>query len=205
MHKVKTKTFEYGLKEITYLKQVDKVLGDAIDRLGKIERMVIPNLFPALIHAIIGQQISVKAVDTIWNRFQERFGEVTPENVSRISIEEIQLCGMTNRKAGYIKSIADTISQGNLNLKELYNLSDKEVINKLSSLHGIGVWTAEMLLLNSMERPDVLSWGDMAIRRGIMKLYGLSELTKEQFYEYRDRYSPYGSVASIYLWKIALE
>lgn len=205
MHRVKTKTFEYGLKEITYLKQVDTVLGDAIDRLGKVERVVIPNLFPALIHAIIGQQISIKAVDTIWNRFQERFGEITPENVSRISIEEIQLCGMTNRKAGYIKSIADTISQGNLNLKELYNLSDKEVINKLSSLHGIGVWTAEMLLLNSMERLDILSWGDMAIRRGIMKLYGLSELTKEQFYEYRDRYSPYGSVASIYLWKIALE
>lgn len=205
MHRVKTKTFEYGLKEITYLKQVDKVLGDAIERLGKIERVVIPNLFPALIHAIIGQQISVKAVDTIWSRFQERFGEVTPENISRIPIEEIQLCGMTNRKAGYIKSIADTVSQGNLNLKELYVLSDKEVINKLSSLHGIGVWTAEMLLLNSMERPDVLSWGDMAIRRGIMKLYGLSELTKEQFCEYKNRYSPYGSVASIYLWKIALE
>lgn len=205
MHRVKTKAFEYGLKEITYLKQVDKVLGDAIERLGKIERVVIPNLFPALIHAIIGQQISVKAVDTIWNRFQERFGEITPENVSRIPIEEIQLCGMTNRKAGYIKSIADTVSQGNLNLKELYVLSDKEVINKLSSLHGIGVWTAEMLLLNSMERPDVLSWGDMAIRRGIIKLYGLSELTKEQFCEYKNRYSPYGSVASIYLWKIALE
>lgn len=205
MQRVKTKTFEYGLKEIAYLKQVDKVLGDAIERLGKIERVVIPNLFPALIHAIIGQQISVKAVDTIWSRFQERFGEVTPENISRISIEEIQLCGMTNRKAGYIKSIADTVSQGNLNLKELHTLSDKEVINKLCTLHGIGVWTAEMLLLNSMERPDVLSWGDMAIRRGIMKLYGLSELTKEQFYEYRDRYSPYGSVASIYLWKIALE
>ncbi|MTK11690.1 MAG: DNA-3-methyladenine glycosylase 2 family protein [Clostridiaceae bacterium] len=205
MQTVKTKFFQYGTTEITYLKQVDEILGEAIERLGKVERIIIPDLFSALIYAIIGQQISVKAVHTIWSRIQERFGEITAQNISRISIHEIQQCGITVRKAGYIKSIADMVIQGDLNLNELYNLSDEEVIKKLSSLHGIGVWTAEMLLLNSMERPDVVSWGDIAIRRGMMKLYGLSELTKEQFNEYRNRYSPYGSVASIYLWKLSFE
>lgn len=205
MQTVKTKFFQYGTTEITYLKQVDGILGEAIDSLGKVERIIIPDLFSALIYAIIGQQISVKAVHTIWSRMQERFGEITAQNISRIPIHEIQQCGITIRKAGYIKSIADIVLQGDLNLNELYNLSDKEVIKKLSSLHGIGEWTAEMLLLNSMERPNIVSWGDIAIRRGMMKLYGLSELTKEQFDEYRNRYSPYGSVASIYLWKLSFE
>ncbi|HEY5576525.1 MAG TPA: DNA-3-methyladenine glycosylase 2 family protein, partial [Clostridiaceae bacterium] len=74
-----------------------------------------------------------------------------------------------------------------------------------SSLNGIGTWTAEMLLLNSMERPDIVSWGDMAIKRGMMKLYGHTGITKEQFDGYKKRYSPYGSVASIYLWRISFE
>jgi DNA-3-methyladenine glycosylase II len=195
--------FKYSTIETTYLKQADIKLGEAIDRLGKVERVIIKDLFPALIYAIIGQQISVKAVHTIWTRVQERFGEITAENISKISINEIQRCGMTTRKAGYIKSIAETVSKGDLNLNELNKLSDKEVISKLSSLNGIGVWTAEMLLLNSMERPNVVSWGDIAIRRGMMNLYGLSELTKNQFDDYKNRYSPYGSVASIYLWKLS--
>ncbi|MNI94367.1 hypothetical protein D3C73_1524610 [compost metagenome] len=73
----------------------------------------------------------------------------------------------------------------------------------MTVLPGIGVWTAEMLLMNCLERPDILSWGDIAIRRGIMNLYGLPALTREEFEQYRLRYSPYGSVASIYLWEIS--
>lgn len=202
---VKTKFFQYGTIEVTYLTQADRKLGEAIERLGKIERVIIPDLFQALIYAIIGQQISVKAASTIWIRMQERFGEITPPNISKISISEIQQCGMTTRKAGYIKSIAETTLKGYLNLDELHNLTDEEVIKKLCTLQGIGIWTAEMLLLNSMERPNIVSWGDMAIRRGMMKLYGLTELSREQFCEYKNRYSPYGSVASIYLWRLSFE
>lgn len=203
MQTVRTKFFEYGATEIKYLKQVDSILGEAIDRLGKVERVVIPDLFQALIYEVIGQQISAKAVNTIWDRLQERFGEITPQSISCISEHEIQQCGITTRKAGYIKSIAGTVFQGDLSLNELCNLTDEEVIKKLCSLKGIGTWTAEMLLLNSMERPDIVSFGDIAIRRGMMKLYGISELTKEQFNKYKNRYSPYGSVASIYLWKLS--
>lgn len=205
MQTVRTKIFEYGDKEINYLKGVDKLFGEAIDRNGKIEREIIPELFPALIYAIIGQQISIKAARTIWGRMQERFVEITPENMVKIPLEDVQLCGMQLTKAKYIKGIAETVSKGDFDLNSLYELPDQEAIKRLSALNGIGVWTAEMLLLNCMERPDVISYGDIAIRRGIMKLYGLSELTKKQFAEYKNRYSPCGSVASIYLWRMSYE
>lgn len=203
MQIVKTKFFDYGHKEISHLKQADKVLGEAIEVLGRVERIIIPDLFQALIYSIVAQQISSKAANTIWSRMQEAFGEITPKYLSSIPTDEIQKCGITIRKAGYIKSISETILKGCFNLQELYDLSDKEVIQRLSSLNGIGEWTAEMLLLNSMERPDIVSFGDIAIKRGMMNLYGLSELNRHQFNEFKNRYSPYGSVASIYLWRLS--
>lgn len=205
MSTVRTKIFEYGDKEMNYLKSVDPLLGNVIDRMGKIERIIIPDLFPALLYAVIGQQISLKAARTIWARFQERFEIITPEHISNIPLEEIRLCGMQASKAGYIKGIAETIYRGDFDLNSLYELPDNEVIKKLCSLNGIGAWTAEQLLLNSMERLDIISYGDIAIRRGIMKLYNISELNKQQFNEYKNRYSPYGSVASIYLWRVSYE
>ena len=204
MQTVRTKIFEYGQKEMDYFTEVDPLLGEAIKRIGKIDRVIIPELFPALIYAIVGQQISLKAAKTIWARMQDRF-IITPEHMAGLSIEEIAGCGMQGKKAGYIIGIAEAVMKGELDLNSLYDMPDAEVIKKLSSLNGIGVWTAEMLLLNSMERPDVISYGDIAIRRGIMKLYGLTELTKEQFLEYKKRYSPYGSVASIYLWRLSYD
>jgi DNA-3-methyladenine glycosylase II len=205
MQTVRTKIFEYGQKEMDYLKSVDPLLGEAIDRIGKIDRVIIPDLFPALIYAIIGQQISLKAARTLWLRMQERFVDITPEHIAELSIEDIQQCGMQSKKAGYIKGIAEVVAKGEFDLNHLYDMPDQEVIKSLSSLSGIGVWTAEMLLLNSMERPNIISYGDIAIRRGIMNLYGLSELPKEEFAIYKNRYSPYASVASIYLWRISYE
>ncbi len=195
--------FKYGHKELDYLKKKDKKLALAIDRIGMIEREVIPDLFTALINSIVGQQISSKAAVTVWNRMKECLGEITPETITSATIEEIQKCGLSTRKAGYIKGIGDLVAQGKLNLSEFSKLPDSEIIKRLSSLNGIGVWTAEMLMIFSMERPDVVSWGDLAIQRGMMKLYGLKSLSKEQFERYRRRYSPYGSIASLYLWAIS--
>lgn len=205
MKTVKTKIFEYGDKEIVYLKNTDPLLGDEIDRIGKIEREIIPDLFPALVYAIIGQQISLKASRTIWGRMQEQFDEITAQHLAEVTVDEIRQCGIPASKAGYIKGIAQKIAEGEFDLNSLYTLSDKEAVKKLSSLNGIGIWTAEILLLNSMERPNVISYGDIAIRRGIMKLYNLTELKREQFNIYKNRYSPYASVASLYLWKISYE
>jgi DNA-3-methyladenine glycosylase II len=205
MRTVKIKHFDYGAAEVAHLKKSDPALREALERLGRVERVVIPDLFQALIYAIIGQQVSAKAAQTVWRRLQERIGDITPKIISETSEQEIQKCGMTVRKTGYIMDAAKKVYQGSFNLEELNRLSDSEVIGRLSSLNGIGTWTAEMLLLNSMERPDIVSWGDMAIKRGMMKLYGHKEITKEQFDGYKNGYSPYGSVASIYLWRISFE
>ncbi|AJS61621.1 DNA-3-methyladenine glycosylase family protein [Paenibacillus sp. IHBB 10380] len=205
MQTVKTKYFEYGQEEMDYLTSVDVTLGVAIARMGKVERVIIPDLFTALVYAIVGQLISVKAVHKIWTRIQDRFGEITPQNIAIQTADDIQRCGMTMKKAVCIQNVARMIEQGAFDLDELYVLSDGEVVRKLITLNGVGKWTAEMMLINAMERPDVISWGDIAIRRGMMKLYGLSELSQEQFEEYRLRYSPLGSVASIYLWTISFE
>lgn len=197
--------FKYGQREIQYLKERDRVLGAAIDRIGMIERAVIPDLFTALINSIVGQQISSKAAETVWNRLVEKIGCITPENIAAAAPETIQQCGMSGRKVRYIKDIAQAVIDRKIDLQELQNKSDDEVINCLSSLNGIGKWTAEMLLIFSMERPDVVSWGDLGIRRGMMKLYGLETLSKEEFNKYVKRYSPYGTVASQYLWALSGE
>ena len=134
---------------------------------------------------------------------EDRFGTITPKTLGAATADEIQKCGMSMRKAGYIREIADEVVSGNLDLAGLYSLSDDEVIARLTALNGVGIWTVEMLLIFSMERPDVVSWGDYAIRRGMMRLYGIGSLDRAQFAALRKRYSPYGSVASLYLWEIS--
>jgi DNA-3-methyladenine glycosylase II len=195
----------YGTTEIAYLKKRDKKLGLAIDRIGMIEREVTPDPFTALVSSIVAQQISAKAADTVWNRMQERFGTISPAGIASASPEEIQQCGMSLKKAGYIHGIGTAVVQDGLDFSAFSDLSDGEIIERLTALHGVGTWTAEMLLIFSLGRPDVLSWNDLAIRRGMMNLYGHTTLTREQFERYRKRYSPYGSVASLYLWAVSHE
>ncbi|WP_040212338.1 DNA-3-methyladenine glycosylase family protein [Clostridium polynesiense] len=197
--------FKYGNIEIEYLKSKDKKLGELIDRIGIIERETDSDLFKALIKSIVGQQISNKAAATVWRRFTEKFNSVTPQMIFNTSAEDIQKCGISMKKALYIKSLADTIEAGGLDLEELKNMKDEEVCAKLCSIKGIGVWTAEMLMIFSMGRLDVLSYGDLAIRRGLMKLYHHKTMDKTRFNRYKKRYSPYGSVASLYLWALSAE
>jgi len=196
--------FEYGEAEVNYLKNKDKRLAEAIDRIGLVKREVISDLFTALINSIVAQQISMKAVETIWQRMLVRFGDITPQTIGSVSAEELQSVGITMRKAIYIKNIADAVLDGSFAMDDLQHLSDEEVAKRLSALKGVGVWTAEMLLIFSLQRKNILSWDDLAIRRGIMMLYNHRKLDKTQFEKYRRRYSPYGTVASLYLWEISL-
>ncbi len=195
--------FKYGKREIEYLKGKDEKLAQAIDRIGMVKREVIPDLFTALINSIVGQQISGKAAATIWHRLNELLGSITADSIVRASDKDIQKCGMSHRKVSYIRGCAEAVLNGDLNIAELEFLPDEEVIRKLTSLHGVGIWTAEMLMLFSMERPDIVSWNDLAIKRGMCRLYHHENLTRKDFQLYRERYSPYGSVASLYLWEIS--
>jgi 3-methyladenine DNA glycosylase/8-oxoguanine DNA glycosylase len=196
--------FRYGHAELSHLKGRDKKLAAAIDRIGMIECPIMPDLFTALIYNIVGQQISSAAADTVWSRMKERFEEITPERLSAATLEEVQRCGLSFRKAGYIKESSRAAAEGEIDLQRLGDLPDAEVIRRLSSLKGVGRWTAEMLLIFSLERPDVVSGGDLAIRRGMMTLYGRKTLDDGAFRRYARRYSPFGSTASLYLWEIAL-
>ena len=195
--------FRYGEVETSYLNKRDKALGAAIDAIGPIERAADPDLFSALVNAIVGQQISAKAQATIWGRMQTGLGEITPQAILARTQDELQSFGISFRKAAYIMGAAEKAADGRLDLDALHRKTDAEVCNELCQLDGIGVWTAEMLMLFSMQRPDILSFGDLAILRGMRLLYRHREITKPLFEKYRRRYSPHGSVASLYLWAIA--
>lgn len=195
--------FNYGTKEVEWLKSRDPIMSGAIDYIGQIKRPIIPDLFEALLNAIVGQQISTKAQATIWNRMRERFSPLTPEHIEIISAEELQTCGISMRKTSYIKELTSTITSGELDLNHLHTLTDDEVCNKLIQIKGIGIWTAEMLMTFSMQRSDIISWYDLAILRGMRMLYRHRKITPKLFAKYKRRYSPYATVASIYLWAIA--
>jgi len=197
--------FPYTQADLHLLKKKDKKLSALIDRYGVIEREMNRDLFAALVGSIISQQISGKAADTVENRLIALCGEITPKRIHVADLSAIQQCGMSMRKARYIKAAGEAAFDGSIDLNSLEAMSDNDIIGLLTSLPGIGVWTAEMLLIFSLGRMDVLSYGDLAIRRGLCKLYGHKTVTKEQFARYKKRYSPYGSIASLYLWRLSVE
>lgn len=195
--------FVYGKAEVEHLKARDKKLGEAMERIGHIERAIQPDLYSALVKSIVGQQISTKAQATIWGRMLERFEPFTAEVLGNAPVEELQTCGISMRKATYIQAMTTAVLRGEVDLDALHTSSDEEVCRDLTRLKGIGVWTAEMLLTFSLQRPDILSYGDLAIQRGMRMLYRHKTITQDLFAKYRKRYSPYGTVASLYLWAIA--
>lgn len=195
--------FTYSDKEIEYLKNKDKRLGEVIYKIGHIKRIIDTDLFSSVIHHIIGQQISTKAQATVWQRIQDMYGIVNADTISLSSVKQLQGFGMTFRKAEYIIDFAKKVKDGSFNLEAIWQKSDEEVIAELSELKGIGVWTSEMILLFCMERPDVFSFKDLAIHRGLRMVYHHRKVDKKLFEKYRRRFSPYGSVASLYLWAVA--
>lgn len=195
--------FKYGEEELSYLKSKDKKLAAVIEEIGFLERTIIPDVFSALVHSIIGQQISTKAHETIWGRLLGKLDSITPEAIIALSDEELQSIGVSFKKVGYIKNIAQKVIDKELDIEKLKILSDDEVCEELIKLKGIGKWTGEMIMIFSMQRMDILSYGDLAIVKGMRMLYHHREISIEKFNKYKRRYSPYGSVASFYFWAIA--
>ena len=199
-----TRYFEYGDEAIEHLKSRDTKFAAAIDAVGHVYReMDDGDLFSGVVHHIVGQQISSAALATVWGRMQENLEQITPATVNFTSVDELQACGITFKKAAYIKRFAEKVESGEFDLDAVEHMTDDEAIAALSSLDGIGTWTAEMLLLFNLGRPDVLSFGDLGIHRGMRMVYHHRKVTRALFEKYRRRYSPYGSVASLYLWAIS--
>ena len=195
--------FNYGNAETDYLRARDARLGEVIDRIGRIERTVDTGLFSSVIHHIIGQQISTKAQATVWQRMQEALGEVNAETILAAGVPKLQSLGMTFRKAEYITDFAEKVCTGAFDLDAVQHMNDADAIRALSGLKGIGVWTAEMILLFCLQRPDIFSFDDLAIRRGLRMVYRHRRIDRALFERYRRRFHPYGSVASLYLWAVS--
>ena len=181
--------FEYGEKELIYLKQKDKRLAEVIDQVGMIERTVDDDLFSSVVHHIVGQQISTKAQATIWQRMKDYLGTVDADTILNAGVEHLQPLGISFRKAEYITDFAEKVKDGSFDIEGIWKKSD--------------VWTAEMILLFCMQRPNVLSFGDLAIQRGMRMIYHHRKIDRKLFEKYRRRLSPYCSVASLYFWAAA--
>lgn len=152
---------------------------------------------------VISQQISAKATATEWSRLQELYGPITAEHMVSLAPEEIQKCGTTLRRSGYILAIVHKAVSGHIDLDELSGLADDEFVRQIVRLPGIGEWTAQMLLVHVLCRPDIISFKDLAILRGMRMAYQVPKIGREEFERYRELYAPYATTAIIYLWAIS--
>ena len=190
---------EEGLR---YLSGKDKRMAEAIKEIGMSTRSGAEGLFEGLVSSIIGQQISIKAADSIWRRLEAAMGEITPERLAGAELSELTACGLSGRKAEYVRGAAEAVVSGSLDLDALETADDETVIRELVKLRGVGRWTAEMLLIFSLRRQDVMSYDDYGLRTGLCRLYHHQDMPKERFERYRKRFSPYGTAASLVLWEI---
>jgi DNA-3-methyladenine glycosylase II len=195
------------------LAAADPTMAALIERIGPIDiatrlrrrKEERPNdAYGALLRAIVGQQLSTKAARTIYLRVVDLFGGKTPspEQLLEASEEDLRACGLSGRKTEYVRDLASHVLSGELELDRLEELGDEEAIEEIVAVRGLGRWTAEMFLLFHLERPDVLSGGDLGIRKAIQVEYGLEEMPPpKRVIEIGEPWRPYRSLASLYLWE----
>ncbi len=161
------------------------------------------SLFSDIIDAIISQQLSSKASQAISKRFKALFNNksIKPSDVLKMSPEKIRKCGLSLTKVSYIQGLARAINERTLNLNKLPDLSDEQIKSELTKIKGIGKWTAEMILIFSLQRPDVFSLGDLGLRTAVSRLYKIDRNNLKKIEEISLMWSPYRSFASRYLWK----
>jgi len=190
---------------IAHLRSADTVLAGLIDRFGVVTRDRSRPPFYALMAAIVGQQISVKAAAAI----MERLIGLLPEGraagaaaLAAVPIEQLRAVGLSAAKARYLHDLAEKVVGGVVNLDLLPNLADEEVIATLCQVKGIGRWTSEMFLIFSLGRLDVLAVDDLGLRAGVQRAYGLDHLPKAaELRSIAEPWRPYRTIATIYLWE----
>jgi len=193
-------------KAVLHLLSHDVILAEVITLYGNCTLKPHTQYYQELVESIISQQLSVKAAASITKRFVELFGGTfpLPEVILAKSIEELRTAGLSQAKASYIQDLAWHVSNDKLNFARFQTLSNEEIISELTAVKGIGEWTAQMFLIFSMGRLDVLPVGDLGIKNGIMRLYNLKKLpTPAEVSEIAasNSWHPYESVASWYIWK----
>jgi DNA-3-methyladenine glycosylase II len=190
-------------KAINHLKKADPILAGIIEKVGGCKMNYDEPAFASLAEAIVYQQLHGKAAATIFKRLTDLAGEpLTPEGVLRLSAAEMRGVGLSKQKLSYLRDLAGKTESGELDFTGLSELSDEDVIKRLTQVKGIGVWTAHMFLMFSLRRPDVLPVGDLGVQMAIRKHYRKRKLPKPaQMEKIAKCWSPYRSVACWYLWR----
>lgn len=190
-------------KAILHLKKCDPVLRAIIERVGPFRMEYGPAEFASLAEAILYQQLNGKAAETIHKRFVALAGDPpTPEGILKLSDEQLRSVGLSKQKSTYLKDLAAKTAAGLLDFAKLPDLSDDEVIEHLTQVKGIGVWTAHMFLMFSLRRPNVLPTGDYGVQVAVKKHYRKRKLPKPKDMEKIARaWEPYRSVACWYMWR----
>ena len=190
-------------KAIHHLKKSDPILSAVIDRVGPCRMEFGSPEFASLAETIVYQQLNGKAAVTIFNRFAALAGEpLTPEGVLKLTDEQLRSVGLSKQKSSYLKDLSAKTAAGLLDFARLPELPDEEVIKHLTQVKGIGVWSAQMFLMFTLRRPDVLPTGDYGIQAAIKKHYKKRKMPKPDVMEKIARpWAPYRSVACWYLWR----
>jgi DNA-3-methyladenine glycosylase II len=190
-------------KAINHLKKSDPILRAIIERMGPFRMEYGDPQFHSLAEAIVYQQLNGKAAVTIFKRFAALAGEpLTPEGILKLTNEQMRAAGLSKQKSAYLHDLAERTHSGELNFARLPELSDEQVIEHLTQVKGIGVWTAHMFLIFALRRPDVLPTGDFGVRMAIKKHYKKRKLPKPaQMERIAKCWAPYRSVACWYLWR----
>ncbi|MDE3133790.1 MAG: DNA-3-methyladenine glycosylase 2 family protein [Acidobacteriota bacterium] len=192
-----------------HLRAADPVLRALIDRygpdgLGERREGEQREHYGALVRAIVGQQLSTRAAAAIYRRLAERFGgrEPTPQEILDDDPEQLRAVGLSRAKVRFLRSLAEHVRDGSLELERLDTLPDDDVIAELTAVKGIGTWSAHMFLIFHLGRPDVLAVGDLGIRRAMMVAYGLPTLPlAPAMEEIASSWRPYRTLACRYLWR----
>jgi len=190
-------------KAVNHLKKSDPILRAIIERVGPCRMEFGVPEFCSLAEAIVYQQLNGKAAVTIFNRFAALAGEpLTPEGILKLSDEQLRSVGLSKQKSAYLKDLAAKTAAGLLDFTQLPELTDEEVIQHLTQVKGIGVWTAHMFLMFSLRRPNVLPTGDYGVQMAVRKHYKKRKLPKPKDMEKIARaWEPYRSVACWYMWR----
>ena len=187
---------------IEYLKSKDNVFEMLSNRYGLISIELDNNLFEAVIINIVGQMLSKKVADKMYDRLLSLCdGNITPNSLKKITRDEIRACGISFSKADYILEFADKFANNEYDLTSLDKLNDFETIKCLRQIKGVGKWTAEMLALFALGKQNIFSYDDVALKNGIMKSKGFKTLSQKRFEVLRKKYSPYCSFASLYFYR----
>lgn len=196
------RVFEYTDIEMCYLSSRDSKLANVIEAAGHIERETDADVFSSIVHQIIAQQISNKAQEAVWNRVQGALGAVTAQSVAKAGEDTLKGLGLSSNKARYVMGAAKKVLNGEFNPQALEDMTDEKARSCLTAIKGVGEWTADMVLLFGLQRPNVLSRKDAGILRGMEIVYG-NKADDALFERVKSALSPYCSVASLYFWHVA--